>query len=167
MTWNEPINWEEGDRFNANIFNRQIKENHEHLFRTPRAFAMPRDVTPPTDPNYYIVSSSTLEAVDDTIFKLTLTTTGGQVKVIFSGALHQTVDSSDGIYLNVFVDDTAYYHSSLLVEGTNAEWEVRSFMLPFDLAAGEHTFSLHWAVGAGLGYIQGNIMLITFGAYEL
>lgn len=102
----------------------------------------------------YTTTSTTFTEVDATNLSLTITTTGGDVLVFFSGSVRMSANRYG--FFNIEVDATDKFTNDghTMIFGTPTDTAlapVTMAVLCEGLSAGSHTFQLKWKVGSGGG----------------
>jgi len=134
-----------GELITASIWNTDIVDNIDALKTPPQARYVLNEGADITS------STITFVDVDAANLSLTITTTGGNVKVRFVG----NIKSSTGkCYLDVDVDSSRYAGDDgilgMKATGSGDPGDPISFEITVTgLAAGPHTFKLQWKVNAG------------------
>jgi hypothetical protein len=167
--WTTPRTWASGDPITAIEMNKQ-RDNMEYLFKRPR------DIVNYTSSSNISITSTSMDAVDDSIFTLETIFTGGMAYIWFNG---QFFSSTSGAYLvlDVLVDDNNYLSSnasSPLANGivrqgiiaTSANVGI-SFGVVYNQAlSGSHNFKLRAYRVTGAVQLSGNVYT-QFGVLEI
>jgi len=103
----------------------------------------------------YTTASTSFADVDGTDLSLTITTTGGDVMIVFDGTVsHDTTGAR--VYFDVYYDSSTYLggDDGMFFEVPNSGGGVTEKHVSFmrilqGLSAGSHTFNLRWKVSAG------------------
>lgn len=141
MAWTTPKTWVVDAALTASDMNTYISDNLEAL-KDP-----PSDSYECNEASDYTTSSTSFVDVDSTNLALTITTTGGDVLVGFTGSCGET-GGDDFMYFNIDVDGTDVADDDGLVRqklGSN----ICFTYLVTGLNAGSHTFKLRWKVETG------------------
>ena len=153
MTWTTPKTWVTGEALTASDLNTHVRDNLDYL-----KDAIDDLTSPPTDhyecdeASDYTTTSTSFVAVDSTNLRLTITTNGGDVLIVFTGSV---ANSAAGYrtYLDIEVDDASYLgdDDGLVVFSNAANYNTPPSLVALaqNLSAGEHTFELHWKVEGG------------------
>lgn len=142
MTWTTPLTWTD-ILSDASHFNQQIRDNLLALKAPPTALYESNEVS------NYSISTSTYADID-TDFNLSITTTGGDVVIDFTGSI--AASAAAGGLVDVSVDSTRIVNNTSggLLFISNGGPRVYSFShLIQGLSAGSHTFKLQWKSLAG------------------
>lgn len=148
MAWTTPKSWLAGSPLGASELNTHLRDNMNAL------------KAPPTDLHDITASHNTTSTswgdVDGTNLALTITTTGGDILVSFSGAGSMAAGGNFG-YLGISLDGVDLYTNGI-VYTTVAGYVGLSFaVLLQSVAAGSHTVKLRFKVSgstfttAGIG----------------
>lgn len=165
MPYTTPADVATGDTLTQTLINNSIMENIRSLYARPSATATVRGAS-----TNITSTSTTITAVDDAQFTLTLVTTGAALQLAFSGYISHSV-ANTAVLFDILIDDTNWASSLTNTAVTNNLWSPRpvtaativnvelAHVLPAGaLAAGTHTFKLRWRAGAA-----GTITLATNG----
>lgn len=147
MAYTSPRTWVAGETVTAALLNTHLRDNLIAL-KDP-----PTDSYNVNEASDYNTTSTTFVDIDATDLALTITTTGGDVLVGFSGSIEENTGALEFVYLDVAVDGTRRGGDDgiLMIGNTvSTEPQVMSFVyLVTGLSAGSHTFKLQWKVSAG------------------
>jgi hypothetical protein len=122
-------------------------------------------------------TSTTYVDVDPTNFNLTLTTTGRDVLLTFSGVVRHTTTTATSDY-DVNLDGTLLgsvtLGSAALSKITNPDAATNNIIMPINfsiivsgLSAASHTFNLQWKVSAGTVTLRGTNAVCQFSVREI
>ena len=161
--WTTPKTWQPGEGLTPDALNEQIRDNLLYLAERPRSIRVARL----EEVSNYSTASTTLIPLDDTLFKLTIKPTGGDLRFLFSCMARQS--STGNIQINIFKDDTEYIEpSGISFRHLNTQgWGVVAFSFLYENTSSEEmTFSLHWRAGSNTVTIYAIEAYILFGVYE-
>lgn len=140
MAWNNPT-WK-AESITVEKLNTRLRDNMTALKE------------PPTDYYHYSYTGASFATTTSTSFavisanlSLSLTTTGGDVLLVFNAA-------ASNCYLDFTVDDERLGGTDgILAIPTLATYgeQTQMIWLAQNLAAGDHTFEVHWKVASGTG----------------
>ncbi|MFA6270904.1 MAG: hypothetical protein WC657_06900 [Candidatus Paceibacterota bacterium] len=107
--------------------------------------------TPPTDvynpAGGYSTTSTSYVDVDATNYNLTITTTGGDILIIFSGSGAMTASSNVG-YVTVALDGTDLHTAGIAWTSAATYGDLSFTLLLEGIAAGSHSVKLRYKVSA-------------------
>lgn len=147
MAYTAPRTWVTGELVTATLLNTHIRDNMDALK------APPTSVYNVNEASDYQTTGTSFADVDATDLALTITTTGGDVEVWFSGAVDIS-SSTSKVYLDVAQDGTrvggddgiVMFEGNTLYNGTL----VMSFkILVQSVSAASHTYKLQWKISTG------------------
>lgn len=146
MPWTNPKTWTTGELLSAADLNTQLRDNLNALKAPPSAQFLANEST------NYTTTSTTFVNVDNTAgkFNLTITTTGGDVMIGFTGNFNT---GGFNLYLDVELDGAriAGDDGLLVVSGAVAVQHGSFVHLKTGVTAASHTFKLQWKMGGGTG----------------
>lgn len=166
MSWTTPITWAIRDAITMAKLNSQLRDNLSYLFARPSS-----KVTILGTGTNLTTTSTTMVAVDDAQFTLTLTiATGEDVELWINGVTGGSATNINAI-MDVIIDDTNFVSSGNTSDLAFGLWYtghpasplltgLRGRILVSGLAAGTHTFKLRWKVSSA-----GTITLYLNGKY--
>lgn len=157
MTWTTPRTWQVDELVTADLLNTHLRDNLNAL-KSPPSQQVVRD-----NEAAYSTTSTSFVVVDGTNLKITLTTTGGDVLVGFTGTAHADSTSGRQMSFDVQVDgsggwaqDQGYAGGivTTAIQSTIAQAVGFGPILITGLSAGVHTFAVQWRMNAGTGYLH-------------
>ena len=139
MAWTTPMSWIDGIYPGATLFNVHIRDNQGAL-KTPASASYSAD----EGADYTLVGAG-FEAVDAVNMKFSLATAGGDVFAGFHGTFAAAA-LTPILRLDIAVDDVLIGGDDGIIDkDLTTNMSSLSFVrLISGLAAGEHTFELHW-----------------------
>lgn len=139
--WTAPKTWNTNDLVTATDLNTHLRDNLDWLKAPPTANYVANQASD------YTTTSTSFVNVDGTNLSLTITTTGGNVLIGFSGAVSNTAAGSV-TYLDVEIDGVRFAGDDGVVGVAQniANYSVNAgfVVLKTGLSAGSHTFKLQW-----------------------
>jgi len=139
MAWTTPATWVAATPLGAAQLNEQLRDNLNAL-KTP-----PTDVYNPA--GGYSTTSTSYVDVDATNYNLTITTTGGDILIIFSGSGAMTASSNVG-YVTVALDGTDLHTAGIAWTSAATYGDLSFTLLLEGIAAGSHSVKLRYKVSA-------------------
>lgn len=146
MAWTTPKTWATNDPMDASTLNTHVRDNLNALKAPPTASYKLNESA-----NYSTTSTSFAD-IDAANLALTITTTGGDVLVVFAGSFSNGGGAAY-VYVDFAVDGTRqglddgvlclYSPSASSMLNGSFAWLVTG------LAAGSHTFKLQWKSSGG------------------
>lgn len=156
MAWTTPKTWSVDELLSAANYNTHIRDNLNAL-KAPPSHVIERDNTA-----LYSTTSTTMVAVDTTNLRASITTTGGDVWVHFTGTIHADAATGRRAYFDLSIDGAAARYvgqgyaggycggavTSTIAQLVSIDWLITG------LAAGAHTFDIMWMADAGTLYLH-------------
>jgi hypothetical protein len=157
--WTAPRTWATGELVTAAILNAHVRDNLEFL-KSPPTTSFIADQS-----SDYTTTSTSFANVNATDLALNITTSGGDVLLVFSGSV---LVSSNTVFFDVDMDGIRIGGDDGLIAATTGgasnRIAVTLVRLVRNVVAGSHTFKLQWKVGggsatlyAGAGTSQGDL----------
>lgn len=152
MTWTLPRSWATDDLVDETMMNQQVRDNLLYLHSGRPGATVARD-----NNASYSTSSLNFVNIDGTNLSLTITTTGGKVLVLFTGAFSEAGSLALNVYLDIAVDGTrigaagAYGLCKASLNNTAQTLSIAKVVM--GLAAGAHTFTVQWMVDSSVAYL--------------
>lgn len=149
MTWTTPKTWVTNEPLTASDLNTHLRDNLNALK------APPTDVHTLNEASEFSTTSTSFVDVDATNLALTITTTGGDVLIGFSGTIYGTGGTLPYVLFDIDIDGARLMGDDGIlahrIESTTSTYSIGFIILKQGLSAGSHTFKLQWAVTAGTG----------------
>ena len=149
MSWTTPKTWNPNEVPGSNDYNKHIRDNLNYLHDRPG------DSNVVDEASDYTTTVTTFTDVDATELARTITTTGGDVLVMFVGTVALGTIADLG-YFTVDIDGSPYFADDGLYairhpdQGSTGRAMPVAFCVPIEgLSAGSHTFKLQWKVQSG------------------
>lgn len=159
MAWSTPKTWAVDEIVTAASMNQEIRDNVGYLgglllrgqalsaYGVAAEISGPRDSYLADEATDYTTTSTSFVDVDATDFSMTITTTGGDVQVGFTGSVFHSVANAY-IHLDIDVDGSPFADDGgavLIRHTTGSVTQNASFVvLITGLSAASHTFKLQW-----------------------
>ncbi len=156
MPFTTPKTWAVDELLTANDMNTHIRDNLAAL-KDPPSDLIVRD-----NGALYSTTSTTIVAIDSTNLRASITTTGGDVWVHFTGTIHADQTNGRQASFDLSIDGgKAHYtelgyasgYQSMAVASTICQAVNIDFLIS-GLAAGAHTFDIMWMINAGTLYLH-------------
>ncbi len=147
MAWETPKTWASEPLTSVDL-NEQVRDNLNYLKDRVDAVAGNYHRLPAG--SYSTTSTSSVD-MDATNLSHTITTTGGDIRVTFTGYGRVTGAGGQNLNLSVDIDSTEYVvlsqenYTSLQEMNSSFSWIISG------LSAGEHTVKMVWHVTSGTG----------------
>ncbi len=147
MAWSTPKTWASEPLISIDL-NTYIRDNQNYLKGRLDSVAGNYHRLPAG--SYSTTSTSSVD-IDGTNMSHTITTTGGDIRVTFSGYGRVTGAGGQNLNLSVDIDSTEYLvlsqenYTSLQEMNMSFSWIISG------LSAGEHTVKMVWSVTSGTG----------------
>lgn len=148
--WSSPRTWSAGELVTASLFNTHLRDQLNALK------APPTDYYNVDEASNYTTTSTSFTDVDATDLALSITTTGGDILVMFSGSYN--VNNTIGrLFLEIDLDGSAQAtNDGALAYYGNGITNIDGAILPisfqrwlFGVSAGAHVIKLQWKVSSG------------------
>lgn len=142
MSWTDPRTWAVGEVVTANLLNEQLRDNLNALHTTNG------DEYTLDESTDYTTTSTSFVDVDATNLAVTLTTSGGDLLIGFSGGVYPPAGI---VYFTVDVDGSPIMGDDGIVgtyRSNNYLEPVSFIVLKTGLSAESHTVKLQWKVSA-------------------
>lgn len=136
MTWREPFTWTDGDTATEDIFNRDLRDNVNHLLTRPYVYALSTSTFTTTSASYVPVNA---------VFTLAMVTGGGHILVgVYGGYLEHGAGIPD---FAIGMDGG----SEQVVERINLGGgrNLKHAVVFTGLSAAQHTPTLRWRQNGG------------------
>ena len=154
MAWTTPRTWTTGELVTKTIMDTHIRDNLNALKSPPSG-----NVNVNAAPDYS-TSSATWVYIDSTNLKVEITTTGGDVLIVFFGTLKNATVGAR-CYLELERDGSTYLGTNdglmvIVPKVITSADDTQSFCLAFlctGLSAGTHQFRPKWRTSAGTVYL--------------
>jgi hypothetical protein len=150
MTWTTPKTWVTGEPLTASDLNTHLKDNLNALKEPPT------DHYECDEASDYSTTSTSFVDVDATNLALTITTSGGDILVGFSGDIANDT-AGRSVMLNISLDGTLVTNDDGFIvtyqTTANRSIPVSFVYLITGVSAGAHTLKLSWKVSANTGVL--------------
>jgi hypothetical protein len=143
MAWTTPKTWNTGDLVTATDLNTHLRDNLDALKGPPTGSYV---LNQGSD---YTTTSTSFVDLDATNLSLTITTTGGDVLVVFAGT--GLTAGGNAVYLDITLDGTRVGGNDGIVDIYNGYFPIPLVYLLRSVSAGSHTIKLQWKVSGGTG----------------
>ena len=171
MTWTPPRSWQPKEALTAQRFNQEIHDKIDALNHRPGD-----SITIPILGGDEATTSTTFVAIDDALFKRTVTTQGGDLILLATLPRVATSDDLVEVYFDIYVDGSYYLSSgsgtprdtgltanAMSLSTLSAMVQIHT-LIPIS-SVGIHTVSLHWRVASDTGTIyttqtQGHMLVM-------
>ena len=153
MAWTAPKTWVVGDPLTATDLNTHIRDNLLALKSPPTTLIRLDEASD------YTTTSTSFVMIDATKLNLSLTTTGGDVLIVFFANVS---NATSHVQLDVEVDGVAIGGDNGLFRATGGSgvYTLASFVtLKTGVSAGVHAIRMMWKVPAGTGTLYAGTTL--------
>ncbi len=148
MAWTTPKTWASEPLTSADL-NTYMRDNQNHLYNGWAGDSYERNAG-----GSWTTTSSGWVDVDATNLASTITTSGGDVLVVFAGSAK--CSASAGLFqFGLDVDGAAKQGIVNLVDDANHDSNASFSYILTGLSAGSHTIKLQWRTGSGTATLQG------------
>jgi len=151
--WTTPRTWVASELLTAALLNAHVRDNLDWMKTPPsNSYALKNLSATLT------TTSTSFGDADATNLSLTITTVGGPVLIVFSGAVGNS--GANTTYLDITVDGTRQGDTTIgitsALSGAGSILPTTIVFVTAALAAGSHTFKIQWRVTAGTGSLYKN-----------